>query len=73
LGPVLGFDDSAQAFPCGAQLVFEFGDASFGGVGLDGAGIAFGDESTVERFEVGDACGEVGSVRCFDLGAELQA
>jgi hypothetical protein len=73
LWAVLGFDDPSQAFSCGDELVFEVGDAPLGGVGLDHAGIAFGDESTVEGFEVGDACGQVGSVRCFDLGTEVQA
>ena len=46
---------------------------TFGGVGLGGAGVAFSDELTVDVFEVGDACGQVGPVGCFELGAELQA
>jgi hypothetical protein len=44
-----------------------------GGVGFDGVGVALGDESTVEGFEVGDAYGQVGSIGSFDFGAELQA
>ncbi len=46
---------------------------ALGGVGFDGAGVAFGDELTVDGFEVGDACDQVGSVGGFDFGAELQA
>lgn len=44
-----------------------------GGVVFDRAGVAFGDESTVEGFEVGDACGQMRSIGSFDFGAELQA
>lgn len=69
----MGFDDASQAFSCGAELVLQFGDMPCGGVGLGGAGIALGDESTVEGFQVGDACGQVGSIGSFDFGAELQA
>ena len=67
------FDDASQALSGGGQVVFEFVDAALGGVGLGGAGVAFGEELPVEGFEVGDSCDQVGSVGPFDLGAELEA
>ena len=41
--PVVVFDDSAEAFSGGGQVVFEFVDAALGVVGLGGAGVAFGE------------------------------
>ena len=48
-------------------------DAALGGVGLGGAGVAFGEELAVRGFQRGDPGDEFGPVGLFDLGAELQA
>ena len=41
--PVVVFDHAAQALSGGGEVVFEFVDAALGGVGLGGAGVAFGE------------------------------
>ena len=65
-------DYSSEAFSGGGEFVFEFVDAALGGVGLGGAGVAFGEELAVRGFQRGDPCDEFGPVGLFDLGTELQ-
>lgn len=43
------------------------------GVGSDGVGVTFGDESAVDGFEVCDAADELGALWPVYLGAELEA
>jgi len=65
-------DYSSEAFSGGGEFVFELFDAVLGGVGLGGAGVAFGEELPVRGFQRGDPCDEFGPVGLFDLGSELQ-
>ena len=65
-------DDSSEAFSGGGEFVFELFGAALGGVGLGGAGVAFGEELAVRSFQCGDPCDEFGPVGLFDLGTELQ-
>ena len=69
----MGFDHSAQAFPGGAEVVFEVVDAALRVVGFGGAGVAFGEQLPGAGFEVGDAGDQFGPVGPVDLGADLQA
>ena len=65
-------DYSSEAFSGGGEFVFELFDATLGGVGLGGAGVAFGEELAVRGFQRGDPGDEFGPVGLFDLGTELQ-
>jgi hypothetical protein len=62
----------SQALPGCGEVVVEFADASLGVLGLGDAGVAFGGELAAGGFEGGHSGDELGSVRPFDLGAEVQ-